>query len=277
MGSALQPRSGGPADAERPRARCLEIILNVVSYIYALPHAARMSEVVPLFTAAVSGLFAALLILQFREKRKPAQALWAAGFLLFVVASVIEAAAEAGSWSALAYRSYFVITAVMVGLLGAGTALLLGDRRIGLAALAYVVIAGVILAILAFTDSVNEAALAAARANGVLPTGRDVFGSVLTRIFHPVIDVPGAALLIGGAAYSWHKTKAAYNLLIGIGAVVFTVNGFLPSGGQTGVELLNAANVFFLGNLAGLLIMFAGFLKSREVPAPRQALAPVPA
>ncbi|HVL86655.1 MAG TPA: hypothetical protein VM681_01410 [Candidatus Thermoplasmatota archaeon] len=223
-----------------------------------------MSEwLIPAITAALSAVFAALLAMRFVERRRLHQALWAAGLALFVVASAIEVLAITGGWSEGLYRVYFPVTAIMVGLLGAGTIALLSHRTATLAALGYVAVVGVLLLVFSAVDAVRVEALESAATAGEVPTG--VFATTLTRVLHPLLDVPAAAFLLGGAVGSWRKTGGTYNLLIAAGALVFIVTHFLPSGGQTGLSVEQSAFVFHLGTLAGTVLLFAGYLRSREV------------
>ncbi len=67
----------------------------------------------------------------------------------------------------------------------------------------------------------------------------------------------GAIALIGGAIYSWRKTRSSYNLLIAVGAILMTIGGILTR--YVSPEFL------YIFLLAGIAVMFGGFLRSLEV------------
>lgn len=221
-----------------------------------------------LLAAALSGItlllslaFAGLVLSLWAKRRKRHQALWAAALLLFALASAIEVQAYLGAWGAATYKAYFVITAVMVGLMAAGTGYLV-SRRLGDVVAVYVFVLGFAMAVFVGFAAADAARLADASASGAVPT--QVLGSV--RLFHPLLDVPAALLLIAAPLLNWWRTRAAATLLIALGAVVFTVMHSLASGAQTGAVALTGAAVFSAGTLAGVVLLFAGYVKSREAP-----------
>ena len=71
---------------------------------------------------------------------------------------------------------------------------------------------------------------------------------------------------VGGAFYSawffWrHKTmkhRVLFNILIAIGAI-------LPAAGGTNMRLSDDLTLFYFMELAGIIIIFIGFLRSNEV------------
>lgn len=91
--------------------------------------------------------------------------------------------------------------------------------------------------------------------SGEIPSGVLSKGSY----FHPLLDVPSALILIFGGVYFWFKTKAKFNILISVGAVIFTFTGFLPS------VNLNSSIYFYSMHLIAIIVFFIGFLWSAEV------------
>lgn len=212
-------------------------------------------------TLVLSLGFAALVLRRWRAARKAHQLLWGLSLLLFALASALEVQGGLAGWDGAGYKAYFVVTAVMVGLMAAGTGHLL-SRRLGMAFTAYVAVLAQALLIFAFFQPADAARLAAAGAQGEVPTR--VLGGV--GLLHAMLDVPAALLLIGGAWKGWQATKAPHTLLIAAGAVAFTGIHSLASGAQTGAVALSAADVFSAGSLVGLVLLFAGYVKSREAP-----------
>lgn len=212
-------------------------------------------------TLLLSVAFAALVLRRWRAARKAHQLLWGVALALFAVASALEVQGGLAGWGAMGYKVYFVVTAVMVGLMAAGTGHLL-SRHLGMAFTAYVVVLAQALLLFSFFQPADAARLAAASAQGEVPTR--VLGGV--GLLHALLDIPAALLLIGGALKGWQATRAPHTLLIAAGAIAFTGIHSLASGAQTGLVALGAADVFSAGSLAGLVLLFAGYVRSREAP-----------
>lgn len=86
----------------------------------------------PLASSALSLVFFALLIDQWRERRRPHQLIWAIGMLWYALSAGTEFLGGAVGWSEPLYRVWYLIGAVWVaGWLGLGTVYLLGRTRFG--------------------------------------------------------------------------------------------------------------------------------------------------
>ncbi len=217
---------------------------------------------IPLAAAVVSLSFALMVIRQFMAKRGLHHLFWAEGLVLFGMASIAEAAAEIGGWSVTLYKFYYAMTPTLVAFLGLGTVYLLSDKRIGHAFLAYTAI------VLAFFVAALVAAPVdtAAFSEGIFIGGAGLPSSV--RIFSPLFTIPGSIALIGGALYSWWRVRAFCNLLIAGGALIMSLGGIAI---RFGVPVLQPLSI-----LAGIIVMYVGFIKSAEVPRPRDAVAEAP-
>jgi hypothetical protein len=77
--------------------------------------------------AAVIGLAFGLVVLnQYRDRRKPYQAIWGAALLMFGIAALCEAIGLAAGWSAADYKAYYLFGALLnVGWLAVGEVYLL--------------------------------------------------------------------------------------------------------------------------------------------------------
>lgn len=90
--------------------------------------------VFPFLSSALSLVFFAFLIDQWRERRRPYQAIWALGMLWYAIGAGTEWIGAAAGWSEPLYRVWYLFGAIMVaGWLGLGTASLLGRTRFGYA------------------------------------------------------------------------------------------------------------------------------------------------
>jgi hypothetical protein len=214
-----------------------------------------------LASAAVGGAFSALVFRQFLSRRKLYQLSWGLGLALFTAASLLEFASELGGWTISLYKTYFALHPTLVALLGLGTVYLLANKRIGHGFLVYILI--ILAILLAFT------ALATVDESQFVP-GRIVGGRAMpdaVRGLSFLFTIPGAAALIGGAVYSWYKTRWSYNLLIAAGAILLSMGGTLAR--------LGRADLLYIFLLVGIAIMFVGFLRSLEIsPAPQPEAKP---
>jgi hypothetical protein len=90
--------------------------------------------ILPLASSALSFVFFAFLIDQWRERRRPYQAIWAIGMLWYGISAGTEFLGGAFGWSEPLYRLWYLVGAIWVaGWLGLGTAFLLARTRFGYA------------------------------------------------------------------------------------------------------------------------------------------------
>lgn len=90
--------------------------------------------VLPLLSSTLSFVFAATLLDQWRERRRPYQLIWATGMLWYALSAGTEFLGGAFGWNEPLYRAWYLIGAVWVaGWLGLGTVYLLGRTRFGYA------------------------------------------------------------------------------------------------------------------------------------------------
>lgn len=205
--------------------------------------------VVSLGAAAISAVFAGLVVRQWHSRRKPYQLAWAIGLVMFAAAAFTQFVAEAYGWSEPVYRAYYFLAAPLVAVLGVGSAFLV-SRRVGLAFALYTVILAVGFAWVVFTAAVDASAL-----QKLIPGGDGFPSSV--RIWSPLFTVPGSLALIGIALYSYWRTRLGFNLWIAAGGIAAAASGSLQALGVTWV--------LYLGELVGIALLFWGFLASQDL------------
>jgi hypothetical protein len=219
-------------------------------------------SVPPVAAAIVALLFALILAASWRRRPAGQKALWAAGFALFGLAAVCEAAAQRVGWNPGLFRAYYLTGGVLtVAYLGAGSAwLLLPKRRreimVGALALATVAAAATIL--LAPVD---------ATAVALTPTGRPPGNGVLgghAFLWAVALNTLGAVFLIGGPLYSIVRRR-------NVRASAWVAAGALIVGLATGLSRAGDYSFVYLGELVGIALMFAGF---RLIEKPERASAP---
>ena len=107
-----------------------------------------LNVVLPLCSSVLSFVFFALLLDQWREKRRSYQAVWAIGMLWYAISAGTEFLGGAFGWSEPLYRTWYLIGAIWVaGWLGLGTVLLLGRTRFGYAFAGSLFLAGLFTAL----------------------------------------------------------------------------------------------------------------------------------
>ena len=92
-----------------------------------------LSILLPLTTTALGLLFAAMLLAQWLDRRKPYQLVWALGLLWYGLASGTEFLGNAFGWGEVPYRAWYLLGAIMTAAwLGQGECYLLKTRGFGL-------------------------------------------------------------------------------------------------------------------------------------------------
>jgi len=95
-------------------------------------HAVTFNVVLPLLSSLTSFLFAALVLAQWRGRRRSFQLVWALGLLWYGISAGTEFWGSAFGWSEPLYRTWYLIGAFYVAaFLGLGTVFLLARTRFG--------------------------------------------------------------------------------------------------------------------------------------------------
>jgi len=94
----------------------------------------NLNVVLPFCSSTLSFVFFLFLVDQWRDRRRPYQAIWAAGMLWYALSAGTEWIGGAFGWSEPLYKLWYLIGAIWVaGWLGFGTVYLLGRTRFGYA------------------------------------------------------------------------------------------------------------------------------------------------
>jgi len=199
--------------------------------------------------AGIVALAVALAVFRvYLEKRKAHHLLWAVGMLLWAASDFTQLYALVVGWTVPVYLLYFFCSIMLAGFLGAGTLYLVAPgRRVSTYYFWFNAACAAILAILLVTTPVNKAALQTA------VVGADAITSAYVGAIAAIVNTPALVTFVGGAAYSFVKTKRLYALLITVGAALAAFGGilatallpqFLPYTDFVGVSFLGAG--FFL-------------------------------
>lgn len=223
---------------------------------------------ISLLTSIVALLLAGMLYDQYRERPRPYKLVWMAGMLLYALASFFQLLWNAGVTQEIVFRLWYLTGAMLVAAyLGTGTTYLLAPRRVGhsvMITLGLLTVLSVILALAVQLRGSISLLEGQALQSANPETGKSFYPAyvgALTAFLNSV----GAIALIGGALYSaityafrrHNPTRVVSNILIAVGALVSSLGGAL--------ERFNVPQPHTLALLIGVVIIFVGFLVSREV------------
>ena len=223
--------------------------------------------ILPLAAAVVASLFAAMLLRRASDRRRPYRILWGIAMIMYAVASASVALGAANGWGRGTFFVYWAVGAVLnVPFLAAGEIVLLLRRSVVLA-LILLVLLGVSIATIAI---VAQASVDPHALERDLPSGKLVFGPESAAFGLPqLISIPSYLLLVIGALWSaWSirggpglRDRFVGTLLIVLGATVTAVAGsaFAAEGNLP---------AFSVALLAGITVMFWGFLRASRTPVP---------
>lgn len=215
---------------------------------------------VPLVTCIVSFIFAIIVLDQYFAKRKPYQLLWSIGLFMYCISTFTEFWWNVFGPIDIMYRLWYLIGAIFVAAyLGQGTLYLIVKRKIAHIIMAVLGAASVYATYRIFSINIDISGLTELTGVGIFPTD-------IRAIMTPIFNAFGTIALVGGAIYCaiifWRKRilphRVIANILIAIGAI-------LPAVGGTHISIGGNINLFFLFELAGVIIMFIGFLRANEV------------
>ena len=215
---------------------------------------------VPLITCIVSFIFAITVLDQYFARRKPHQIVWAIGLFMYCVSTFTEFWWNVYGRNEIMYRLWYLVGAVLVAAyLGQGTLYLLMRRKAAHIIMAVLGVATVYAVYRVLSVNIDISGLTELTGVGIMP--KDI-RAILT----PVFNAFGTLALIGGAIYSaiifWRRRILPHlvvaNILIAFGALLPAIGGTQMAGGGN-------LNLFFLFELVGLIIMFIGFLRTKEV------------
>jgi len=217
-----------------------------------------MSPLVPLASAIVSFVFALVVLDQFFARRKPYQLVWTVGLFMYSISTGTEFWTGMWGLNDTVYRLWYLFGAIFVAAyLGMGTLYLLTPRRIAHIIMVILLAASFYATFRVFTASIDLSNLHVL--SGIaMPQG--------VRLMTPLFNTFGTIALVGGAIYSawvfWRRRimphRVISNILIAVGAI-------LPAVGGTHMRLGGGLQLFYIFELLGIIIIFIGFLRSREV------------
>lgn len=219
----------------------------------------------PLLAGVVALAFAGLLSAQFLRRRRPYQAAWILALVMYAVASFALFLGVLDGWSTGEYRLYWLFGAILnVPWLAMGEAyLLVRNRTVTAVLLVALLFATAFAAARVRTGAIDPTAL-----GKDLPLGKDAFaGDTLPYRLSQLYAYPAYVLLLLGTAWSvWRMRgqRAVRDRMIGT-ALVATGATVVAIGSGVGAGL-DVVPVFSIGLLAGIGVMFWGFVLASRPP-----------
>jgi len=198
-----------------------------------------------LLTFRLAGLLAA----RYRSSRRPELFAWSAGLAAYAIAAAAIAWGEAAGWDDRAFRVYYAAGALLTApLLGTGSLLLAGRRRVAPVALVYCGLAvGIALAMPihgAFT------------AHGI-PAAQDHLEFVPARLLAIVANIAGTLAVVVVALQSLRRRPLGNGLIIA---------GIAAAAAGSALSGLGAAGSA-IGIAAGAVLLYAGFVAPAHIPS----------
>jgi hypothetical protein len=236
--------------------------------------------ILSVISTTVTGVFAAIVLKRWNEKRRPHLLAWGIGLALYCLGTFSQVVL-AVTWSPLFFGLWYWCGALMVApWLGQGTAYLL-IRRGSIARniqMALLLVAVMTLPwTLFFTDfnaeawhkgtDITEIYRDFENADGTVQPGimqGEARGTV--RFFSPIMNTWGTLLLVGGAIYSarlFRRKQIMRNRMVGNWYIA--LGGLLPALGGVFIRL-GDPSFKYLGEMAGAILIFIGFLLATNVP-----------
>jgi hypothetical protein len=225
----------------------------------------RAVWVFPLGAGVIALAFASLLSAQFVRRRRPYQAAWILALVMYAVASFGLFLGVLDGWTTGEYRLYWLFGAILnVPWLAMGEAYLLIRNR----TVTTILLVGLLFATAFALARVRTGAVDAAALAKDLPLGKDAFADdTLPYRLSQLYAYPAYGLLLLGTAWSvWRmrgqaavRDRMVGTALIATGATVVAIGSGIGAG-------LDVVPVFSVGLLAGIAVMFWGFVLASRPP-----------
>ncbi len=226
--------------------------------------------VIPLISAIITFVFAAILLNRWRHGRRLYTLFWGIGMTFYAIGGAMEAYYGFFGWNPLVFRLWYLFGAILVAAwLGQGTVFLLARRKVAWT-LFYILAAASLYAVYkVFTAELDPSLMIEGELSGHAIVSPGV------RILTPFFNIYGVVTLVGGALYSawlfWRKrvllNRTIGNILIAVGALAPAFGGAF--------QRFGVPYTLYFGELIGAILMFIGFMYAiRPVPKRKTEASP---
>ena len=219
----------------------------------------------PILTTFFAAFFASQLFIRYREKGGGPHLLWwGIGMVTYGIGTFTEAFTTIAGWNPFIFRCWYVAGAFLGGYpLAQGSIYLLMNRRF--ADWSARIVSGIIVlgSIFVWLTPLDTSLAQAHRLSGAVIEWQWI------RMMTPFINIYALLFLAGGAFYSAFmffrkpelRNRFVGNILIAIGAILPAIGGTFTRFGY--MEAL------YVTELAGLLLIYAGYRKCVAAPKPQ--------
>ncbi|MCB9454310.1 MAG: hypothetical protein H6672_22985 [Anaerolineaceae bacterium] len=225
-----------------------------------------MPFVLSVASTLVSAVFTVFVLRRWWEKRRPHLLAWGVGLILYTLGTLCQVILSL-TWSPFLFLLWYWAGAIMVApWLGQGTIFLL-VRKGNIArniAMLLVLITVMTLPWALLLTNVDGSQWTAGQDMTKLLTETTIMPKGGVRILTPIMNIWGTLTLVGGALYSarlFRRKQILRNRMIGNWLIA--AGGLLPALGGTLLDL-GDASFKYIGELAGVILIFAGFLLATQ-------------
>ncbi len=226
-----------------------------------------MTAAISVLATLITFAFASAVLLQFWQRGGQYRLIWGVALICYGSATAVQFAAELNGWGTGVFRVWYLSGGLLTAAyLGQGTAFLLLPRRLAVALLCILVAASLWGAFRIATVPLTRVAISPLPGK-ISPSAGNLPPDL--RALAALLNIYGTLLLIGGAVWSAlvyvdhrldRRRRAGYrllsNLLIAGGSLVVASAGSLETFGH--------GEYLYAGEIAGITIIYLGFLRSRE-------------
>lgn len=222
----------------------------------------QASHYLPIFTTLISAIFAWKIISRFGAKTQAKHLLWwGVGVAIYGAGTLVESATTLFGWNVVFFKTWYIVGALLGGApLALGTVYLLMGKRAGDIGLTLLSLAVITTSIFVILSPVNYGLVDPHVLNSKVLEWQKI------RMVSPFINGLAAIFLIGGAFYSAGvyfkrpETRHRFfgNLFIAVGAILPGVGGMYSRLGHT--------EVLYLGELIGIILIWAGYKSCQKQP-----------
>ncbi len=228
-----------------------------------------MNVAIPLATSVVSFLFALTVLDQYLEQRRPYQLVWTVGLVLYGVASLLHTMWAVGITGEVVFRLWYLTGAMLVAAyLGMGSFYLHVPKRVahGVLGVLLLLSAGSAILALGVTLQGDVALLDGESLSSVVQgTESQRFYPSYVGALTAVLNILGSLALFGSAVYSsivFAKRRApGYRV---VSTALIAIGAFISAAGGT-LERFDVPQPHAIALLVGVVVIYLGFLRSREV------------
>lgn len=226
-----------------------------------------MATVVSLLAAVVTYCFAAAVFDQFLGRRRAYQLIWSLSLAAFAVSFTAQFAAAVGGWTPFLFRTWYGFGALnAVPLLGLGTVYLLCPRWAKIAGT--IIVAELMFWGFARIYGVQLDPTALTPAPGVTHPDTQAVLPPDIRATAVWLNMLGTLALFIGAAWSAWSVRRRRTAPYRVVSNLLIAGGALIAGAAGSLEKFGVPELLYIGNMAGITVIFIGFLRSSPSMAP---------